>query len=68
MSANSITGQVIGGRAQTFNSCKTVGEVAKELGIGENYTAKINGNEADYGTELEDYSFVTFGEKVKGGK
>ena len=47
---------------------KTVGELATSLGLSDNLAVKINGETATYDTALADYAFVSFGEKVKGGR
>ena len=66
----SVTGQVLGGTSKTFDGVSTVKELAEKMNIGDNYAVKINGIEAKngYDTALQSYEFVTFGEKVKGGR
>lgn len=65
--ANSVTGQVIGGQSLTFDGVNTVKELADLMNLGDNYTVKINNQEATYESSLQDFNFVAFGEKVKGG-
>ena len=64
--ANNVTAQVLGGQAQ-IKSGGTVQDLASELNLGDNHSVKINGVSATYSSELSDYDFVSFGEKVKGG-
>jgi hypothetical protein len=66
--ANSVTGQVIGGQSQTFDGVSTVADLAAKMNLGDNYTVKINNTEAGYTSLLQDFNFVAFGEKVKGGQ
>jgi hypothetical protein len=67
--ANSVTGQVTGGQSKTFDNVSTIKDLAAQMGLGDNYSVKINGIEAanGYDSGLQDFEFVTFGEKVKGG-
>ena len=64
--AQKVTAQVLGGQSKVL-SADTVRELAEAMELGDNHTIKINGETASYDTVLEDYNFVTFGEKVKGG-
>jgi len=64
--ANNVTAQVLGGQAQIKTASK-VSDLATSLDLGDNHSVKINGVSATYDTELKDYDFVSFGEKVKGG-
>ena len=64
--ANNVTAVALGGQPQVIEA-STVKEAAEKLNIGDKHTVKVNGESADYSTSLEDYSFVSFGEKVKGG-
>lgn len=61
-----VTAQVVGGQAKVIE-VSTVDEVRAALGLSASYEATVNGEPADMEQELEDYEFVTFSEKVKGG-
>lgn len=63
-----VTAVALGGEETTHSEINTVAELATKLGLGENHSVKINANTASYDTVLEDYNYVSFGEKVKGGK
>ena len=65
--AMNITGQTVGGQAKVFNDMDTVQDVMDALGLSGSYTATINGEPADLDESLEDFSFVSFSESVKGG-
>lgn len=64
--AQNVTISVVGGRAQTL-TLDTVQEAFEKLELDGSYSATINGETASMDDDLEDYSFVTFAEKVKGG-
>ena len=64
--ANNVTAQVLGGQSKT-TTAGTVQELVSEMGLGENHTVKVNGQDATYETVLNDYDFISFGDKVKGG-
>jgi len=65
MSEN-ITVQVIGGQPKVIQA-DTVQEAYDALELDGNYTATVNGNPSDMDDDLNDYAFVSFSEKVKGG-
>lgn len=65
--ANKVTAQIVGGASQTFDNVSTVGDVAAKLGAGDR-TATVNGEPASHGDLLNDYEFVVFADKKKGGK
>lgn len=48
-------------------SSATIGDLAKELGLGDNLSIKVNGQTAESSDTLVAYSYITFGEKIKGG-
>lgn len=54
------------GAAPKVMEASTVAELISSLGLT-NVTAKVNGATVADDHVLSDYSFVTFGEKVKGG-
>ena len=62
-----ITASALGGQNKTFDNVKTVADLAEQMGLGEKHSVTVNGEPATYESELESYSFVAFGEKVKGG-
>lgn len=64
--ANKVRGQVVGGAEQTFDGVATVGDVAAKLGVTDR-TAMVNGQVADYSTPLQDYAYVSFTDKKRGG-
>lgn len=65
--ANNVTLVELGGSPKVVNSTNTVSELASQNGIGSGLAVTINGKSADYDTTLNDYDFVSFGAKVKGG-
>jgi hypothetical protein len=65
--ATKVTGQLLGGAPKTFEDVHRVRDVYEKLGLSGNYTATVNGEPADMSTEIEDYTFVSFTEAVKGG-
>ena len=64
--ANHVTCQVTGGTPKVIEA-DTVQEALDALGLSGKFTATVNGTGADLEDELNDYSFVTFAESVKGG-
>ena len=65
--AKNIISQVAGGTKSVFDNVETVSDVATKLGVGEGYTAAINGDTAELHEQLEDGDMVTFSKAVKGG-
>lgn len=66
--ASKVTGQVIGGQPKVFDGVDTVREVLELMGLADTYQATVNGDAASLDDELDDFSFVSFSEKVKGAK
>lgn len=64
--AKNITVQALGGQPKVIEA-DTVKQAFDDLGLSGNYTASINGDTASMHDSLEDYSFVTFAQAVKGG-
>lgn len=64
--AKNVTAQALGGQPKVVEA-STVKEAFDALGLTGNYTASINGDTAEMSDELEEYSFVTFAQAVKGG-
>ena len=64
--ANNVTAQVLGG-APVIKNADTVTLLAEIMALGTTHSVKVNGKDADYSTSLNDYDFVSFGTKVKGG-
>ena len=64
---SNVTAVALGGQPTPVTDVETVGELAKKLNLGEGLQVKVNDEPASYDTVLEDYQWVTFGEKVKGG-
>ena len=63
-----IRGQVVGGVEKAFEEADTVADVYTALELDGNYSASINGEPAEMNEELDDYAYVSFQEKIKGGK
>lgn len=63
--AKNITVTQLGASPKVMEA-NTVADLINELGLS-NVTAKVNGSTVSNDHVLADYSFVTFGEKVKGG-
>lgn len=66
--AQKVTGQVHGGANKLLENAETVQDVFSSLGLSGNYTVMINGEPAEMDDELEDFSFVSFTQSVKGGQ
>lgn len=66
--ANNVSTVLLGGSPRIANDVSTVQELADKLSIESGLQVTINGKAADYSTALDDYAFVSFGAKVKGGK
>lgn len=64
--AQNVTVQQVGAQPKVLTDVETVGEIMEQLGL-ENHSVRVNGREADKDTQLSDYAFVSFGDKVKGG-
>ncbi len=64
--ANNVTVAQLGAQPQVMNDVKKVSDIIAKLDL-DNPSIKVNGNtvEADY--RLNDFDFVSFGAKVKGG-
>ena len=63
-----ITAVVTGGQEKVLTEeVGTVRDALTVLGLSDKHTATINGEPADLDEELEDYNYVAFSEKVKGG-
>jgi len=65
--AKQVTAQVAGGQPKLVKNVDTVEELRDKLELGGDYTATVNGEVADNDTELNDYEFISFAQKVKGG-
>lgn len=65
--ANNVTVTELGGAAQVIGNVSTVQDIADELDIDFGLEVSINGKSATYESTVSDYSFVSFGKKVKGG-
>lgn len=64
--AKNVTVQALGGQPKVIEA-ETVLDCFKSLNLNGNYTASVNGDAAAMDDELEDYSFVSFAQAVKGG-
>lgn len=64
--ANNVTATQIGAQPQVLNSVNTVQDIMTKFDLKE-VAIKVNGQARDASYQLEDYDFVSFGEKVKGG-
>ena len=65
--SNNITISALGAENKTLNNLDTVQDAANALNLGDKHSVIVNGEPADYDTDLEDFNFVAFGEQVKGG-
>jgi hypothetical protein len=65
--AKNVTVQVLGGQKKVFDEIGTLADIVKAFELS-NPSIKINGKDANIEDDLADYSFVSLGEKVKGGK
>jgi len=65
--ANTVTVSALGAENKTLNDIDTVRDAAEALNLSEEHSVIVNGEAADYDTELSDFNFVAFGEQVKGG-
>jgi hypothetical protein len=64
--ANNVTATQLGAQPQVLNGVSTVGDIIEKFGLS-TPSIKVNGETQDASYELNDYDFVAFGEKVKGG-
>jgi len=64
-----VTAQVVGGRKQVLELSEgsTVKDAMQAIGLEGSYSASVNGSPATLDEKLNDYVFVTFSEKIKGG-
>jgi hypothetical protein len=65
MAKNVIT-QVLGGAKRVLDGVCTVNDCRKELGLGSQYRASIDGSPADDNARVVDGNYVSFSEAVKG--
>ena len=65
--AKNITVQALGGQSKTYENVDSIQDLIEDYDL-DNPSIKVNGKTADANDTLEDYAFVSFGEKVKGGK
>lgn len=66
--ANNVTASVLAGQPQILNDVSTVQDIVDQLNLPANHSVEVNGVEASYDTELEEFAFVAFGKKVEGGR
>ena len=64
--AKNVTAQQLGASPKTFAEVDSIQDIMEEFDL-ENVSIKVNGQTVDENHTLQDYAFVTFGEKVKGG-
>ena len=64
--ANNVTAQALGAQPKVLNDVFTVADIISQLDL-DNPSVKVNGQTVDSDYELEDFAFVSFGAKVKGG-
>lgn len=66
--ANRVTGQILGGEAETMDSVFTPAQVLQNLGQDPaGFSAAVNGEASDLSAVLDDYDFVSFSRAVKNG-
>lgn len=64
--ARNVIAQVLGGQKRILDGASTVSDVRRQLGIGAQFAAQVNGSAAGDSQYLDDQDFVTFAEQVKG--
>ncbi len=65
--AKNVTAQQLGGQPKTFAEIDSLQDIMDEFDL-ESPSIKVNGNTVDADYEIQDYDFISFGEKVKGGR
>lgn len=66
--AKNVTAAISGGKKRVFDEVDNLTELKDEMGLDGSYVITVNGETVNEDDDLPDYSFVTFGEKVKGGQ
>ncbi len=67
--AKKVRAQVLGGTEKEISAnASTVNDVKNELGLSGDYTAQINGEDAEMSDSISDFQFITFAKAVKGGR
>lgn len=64
--AKNVTAVQIGAQPQVLNGMDTIQDILDHFDL-EGVSIKVNGQTQDANYSLNDYDFVSFGEKVKGG-
>jgi sulfur carrier protein ThiS len=64
--ANNVTAHQLGAQPQVLNGVSTVKDILTKFDLS-GVSVKINGKTVDENYVLNDYDFVSLGEKVKGG-
>lgn len=64
--AQNVIAQVLGGRKKVLDGVSTVSDVRREMSLGANYTASIDGEAARDADAVSEGQFVSFSESVKG--
>ena len=65
--AKTVTVQALGGESKTYDNVESIHDLISDYDL-DNPSIKVNGKTASASDILDDYAFVSFGEKVKGGK
>lgn len=66
--ANNVFAVVLGGQRQEFSGVSNVGDVRQRMGLNSSYQATLNGRPVSDSEPVQDYNFISFAEKVKGGQ
>lgn len=64
--AKNVISQVLGGAKKVLDNVNTVSDIRRELGLGTQYRASIDGSPAQDGDSVRDGNYVSFSEAVKG--
>jgi hypothetical protein len=68
MAAKNVIAQVLGGDKDVVDGVNNVGDVREKMGIGNDYSATLNGSGVKDDATVRDGDFVAFSRKVKGGR
>lgn len=63
---SNVIAQVLGGQKRILDGVATVRDCRSKLGLGNNYTASVNGTPASDTDLVRAQDFVSFSESVKG--
>lgn len=64
--AKNVIAQALGGQKKVLDEVYTVADVRRNLGLGANFRASIDGTSAEDRDSVRDGNYVSFSEAVKG--